>query len=96
MKTNKRSRGRLAVVALGAGVLVGLAHPPLWAGGKGPLSTQPAPAVHVVKPGETLWELAGLYASHEDPREYVYNVVQINHLGDGEIFTGERILLPAG
>jgi hypothetical protein len=91
MSTNKRSRLRLAVVALGAGLIVGLAHPALWAGSPGSV---PAPVVHVVAPGETLWALAGHYAPHEDPREYIYDLEQANKIGDGTIYPGERLTLP--
>lgn len=91
MSTNKRSRQRLAVIAVGAGFLVGMARLPLWAA-----NARPAPrVVHVVAPGETLWGLAGHYAPKEDPRRYIYDLDQLNHLGAGSIFPGERLILPS-
>lgn len=90
MSTNKRSRQRLAVVAVGAGFLVGMARLPLWAA-----AAHPAPrVVHVVAPGETLWGLAEHYAPKEDPRRYIYDLDRINKLGDGAIFPGEKLTLP--
>lgn len=81
----------MAAVALGAGLLVGLAHPALWAG---PPGSAPVPVVHVVTPGETLWGLAEHYAPHEDPRQYIYDLQQANNLGNGAIFPGEKLTLP--
>lgn len=90
MRTNTRSRRRLAVVALAAGLLVGTARLPLWAAASHPA----AQIVHIVAPGETLWGLADRYAPREDPREYIYNLDRINHLGDGQIVPGEKLTLP--
>lgn len=90
MRTNKRSRQRLAVVAVAAGLLVGMARLPLWAAATHPA----AQVVHIVAPGETLWGLAERYAPREDPREYIYNLDRINNLGDGQIFPGEKLTLP--
>jgi nucleoid-associated protein YgaU len=91
MVTNKRSRQRLVFVAVAAGLLVGLARPALLAAAPHPL---PAPVVHVVRPGETLWGLAERYAPREDPRQYIYELGRINSLGNGAIFPGERLTLP--
>ncbi|HEU5003473.1 MAG TPA: LysM peptidoglycan-binding domain-containing protein [Actinomycetota bacterium] len=91
MTTNRRSRVRAFVVAAGACLLVMFAKPALWAGAPGSV---PPPVVHVVAPGETLWSLAEHYAPQEDPRQYIYDLQQANNLGDGEIYTGEKLTLP--
>ena len=91
MGTNRRSAARVAAVALGAGLMVGLVNPSLWAGSAasaGPRLT------HVVAPGETLWSLAERDAGRQDPRNYVYDLEQLNSLGPGPIYPGERLLLP--
>ena len=77
---------------MGAGLLVGLAHPPLWAGGTHP--ARPAVVVHVVAPGETLWGLALRYAPDQDPRHYIYDLQRLNHLGSAPILPGEKLTLP--
>lgn len=91
MRANKRSRVRAFVVGAGACLLVVLAKPALWAGGPGSV---PAPVVHVVAPGETLWSLAEHYAPQEDPREFIFDLQQANSLGDGTIYPGESLTLP--
>lgn len=96
MSTNKRSRQRLAVIAVGAGLLVGMARLPLWAAASRPEASRPEAqaAVHVVVPGETLWGLAGHYEPDEDPRQYIYDLDRINRLGNSPIFPGEKLILP--
>lgn len=95
MRTNKRSPSRTAGVALGVGLLVGMAHSPLWAGtrgsGAGPVSP---PVIHVVAPGETLWAIAQRYAPRQDPRIYIYDLQQANNLGNGPLYPGESLALP--
>jgi hypothetical protein len=91
VRTNRRSAARVAGVALGAGLMVGLVNPSLWAGSAA--STGPR-LTHVVAPGETLWSLAERQAGREDPRNYIYDVEKLNGLGPGPIYPGERLLLP--
>ena len=91
VRTNKRSAARVAGVALGAGLMVGLVNPSLWAGS----ASSPGPRLtHVVAPGETLWSLAEWNARRQDPRNYIYDLEQLNNLGPGPIYPGERLLLP--
>jgi hypothetical protein len=91
MSTNKRSAARVAAVALGAGLMVGLVNPSLWAGSAA--STGPR-LTHVVAPGETLWSLAERHAGRQDPRNYIYDLEKLNNLGPRPIYPGERLLLP--
>ena len=91
MRANRRSAARVAGVAVGAGLMVGLANPSLWAGSAasaGPRLT------HVVAPGETLWSLAEREAGRQDPRNYMYDLEKLNNLGPRPIYPGERLLLP--
>lgn len=91
MITNRRSKVRLAGVALAAGLLVGLVHPSFFGGVAGAASP---PVTHVVAPGETLWSLAEHYAPSKDPRSYIYDLQQRNQLGTATIYPGESLILP--
>jgi len=91
MSPNKRSATRIAGVALGAGLLVGLVNPSLWAGSAA--ATGPR-LTHVVVQGETLWSLAERHAGRQDPRDYIYDLEKLNNLGPSPIYPGERLLLP--
>jgi hypothetical protein len=50
---------------------------------------------HVVEEGETLWGLARHYASSADPRDYVYQLQQINDLRSPQVFPGQELILPS-
>lgn len=91
MITNRRSKLQLAGGALTAGLLVGLVHPSFFAGAAGAAAP---PVTHVVTPGETLWSLAGHFAPSKDPRDYIYDLQQRNHLKTATIYPGESLILP--
>jgi LysM repeat protein len=96
MPTNSRSvcprRVRTAGVVLAAGLLVGLARPSLWAGGPGSAAPR---RIHVVAPGETLWSIAERYGpSGSDPRQYIYDLEQLNTATSGSLVPGEQLTLP--
>ena len=95
MVTNRGSRVkqlRLAGLALAAGLLVGLVHPSFFGG---VASATAPPVTHVVLPGETLWSLAEQHApASEDPRNYIYDLQQRNHLSTATIYPGESLILP--
>jgi hypothetical protein len=85
----RRRRAGLAVVALSVIAMT------LMGGGAAPASKSSAPRAVVVRPGQTLWDLADRYAPEGvDPRAYVDTVIQINHLEGGPPAAGERIRLP--
>lgn len=72
----------LALVLLGGG------------GGTAQASRSDAPRAVVVKPGETVWDLARRYGpTSMDPRAYVDEVVELNDL-QGGVSAGQRIALP--
>jgi hypothetical protein len=48
--------------------------------------------VHVVQPGETLWDIAVALAPDADPRATVDLLVDLN--GGGSLAVGERLVLP--
>lgn len=89
IRSNK-TRVRAGLIALLAGLVLGVAGPRLWAAEQRP----DAPRIHVVSEGETLWSLSRRYASGEDPRGFVYRVSELNHLGTAPILPGQRLRLP--
>lgn len=89
MAPNVRSTLRLTVVVLLAGLLLGLLAPTLFASSEvRPLRT------HVVRSGETLWQLASTYAPDEDPRRFVFEVQELNELDGGALHPGQKLILP--
>ena len=50
-------------------------------------------AVHVVQPGETLWDIAEAVAPDADPRVVVALLVE--HNGDAPLQVGQRLVLPS-
>jgi LysM repeat protein len=52
---------------------------------------------HVVAGGDTLWSIAAQHtAPGEDVRATVYDIKQINRLGDSVIRVGDRLVVPVG
>jgi hypothetical protein len=83
---------RLALVTFLAGVLLGVLMPRLLASDQ---AAPPAPDVHVVGSGETIWGLAQEFAPGQDARRFVYEVIELNDLRRPTLFPGQRLLLPA-
>jgi len=52
-----------------------------------------AETVHVARPGDTLWEVAGRYAPQVDPRVAIDDLIALN--GGAALQVGQRVLLPA-
>jgi LysM repeat protein len=51
----------------------------------------------VVQPGQTLWDIAQSVAPHEDPREVIASIVDLNALSDpGAIRAGQPLYVPSG
>ncbi|MGH3448485.1 MAG: LysM peptidoglycan-binding domain-containing protein [Nocardioidaceae bacterium] len=90
-------RGRLVLVlgvlALAFAALTLLGDPALSTGQAHHAATETV----VVKPGETLWEIAGKVAPQEDPRAVIAEIVDLNSLPDaGSIRVGQPLYVPAG
>ena len=46
-------------------------------------------SIYIVKPGDTLWDIASEYAPKgRDKREYIFNIKRDNGLGKSEIYPG--------
>ena len=81
---------RLAAVAFLVGFVLGVLVPKIVSAE----SSQTDPArVHILKRGDTLWKVAGTYGSG-DPRAYIDQIVDLNHLNGGQVFPGQRLVLP--
>jgi hypothetical protein len=84
------ARRRVVAGGLAAAVVAGT----LLVGGPAPASRPGAPGAVVVRPDQTLWEIAERYApAGVDARAYVDAVVTLNDL-EGALLVGDRIRLP--
>jgi LysM repeat protein len=54
------------------------------------------PRIYVVRPGDTVWKIAGREAGKgADPRPLVDLLIQVNHLRNAVIRPGQRLVLPS-
>lgn len=84
---------RLAVMAFVLGIVIGVAGLKLTSA-EGRVARAPETPTHLVKPGETLWDLAGQYGPEGgDPRSYVYRLQRLNGL-EGTLSPGRLLKLP--
>ena len=78
-----------AILALGVAFAGGRASAQGRAGG-------PAERVYVTRAGDTLWSIArGAAGSSGDPRPLVQQLIERNHVTDGAISVGQRLVVPA-
>lgn len=52
---------------------------------------EPAYKLVTVRSGDTLWDIAQKYNKKGDIREYIYEVMKINNLDNGEILEGTEL-----
>ena len=65
----------------------------VWSAFVRPAGSHGPKQMHVVRPYETLWSIASTsYAG--DTRDAIYRIQQANHLGNGPIRVGQRLVLP--
>ncbi len=55
--------------------------------------TRPLPSV-VVRPGDTLWSIAGDYAPGRDRADTIEDIRRLNHLEGYRLQPGQRLVLP--
>lgn len=92
-------RGRLVLVSIAAAPLVAAA---LWFGLNSGIAAADnhggAPAVglrHVtVAPGDSLWQIAETVAPHDDPRDVISAIVDLNDLRSSELVPGQSLAIP--
>lgn len=60
-----------------------------------PGGAAPGP-VHVVRPGDTLWEIArGMVGPEGDPRPLVHDIREANGMATSDLEAGSRLLIPS-
>jgi len=80
-----------AIALSGLGFLAGHAT-----AGPSHRAAAPRERVYVVRPGDTLWGIAlRIGGADSDPRPLVAELASMNHVADGAIVPGERLVLPA-
>jgi hypothetical protein len=47
-----------------------------------------------VSSGQSMWDLAGIYAVGEDPRDWIAETVALNGMQSSELQAGQQIALP--
>ncbi|HBR03358.1 MAG TPA: hypothetical protein DD738_12195 [Ruminiclostridium sp.] len=60
----------------------------------GTVQTKTSYDVVRIEKGDTLWEIASLYAENSDPRAYIYEIKKLNKLDGDLIFEGQELYLP--
>ena len=83
----------LAAVLLGLAVAVTAATMAVRHGRPVPALPASAPAVVVVKPGDTLWEIARRFAPQRDPRDVVAELRRLNALPSADVRAGQQLRL---
>lgn len=82
------------MLALAAGVGLGSWLGPLVTGDAGSDLRLAGASTVVVAPGDTLWSIALSVAGDRDVRAVVYDIRQLNHLGDPVLVPGQILQLP--
>jgi LysM domain len=72
-----------------AGAVAGGARSPV-----SPSEPRGGGTIAVIRPGDTLWDIAGRYAPEEDPRVVVGRLLALNGLGGRPLQAGTRIRIP--
>jgi len=58
-------------------------------------STEPRFDTIKVKPGDTLWNIASIYADeHTDMRAFIYDISKLNGIAGSEIIPGQELIIP--
>jgi LysM repeat protein len=88
----RRTYVRRSVLCLALLSAVGFLGP--WIHGA---SAQVSNERYVVRPGDTLWMIASKAGgTGSDPRPLMDRIESLNHLADGQIRTGQTLLVPEG
>lgn len=95
-------RGRITLVLLIVAAMLGAFWLGTWRAGVAATAgsgerwpAAPRDAV-LVRPGQTLWEVAVKREPDADPRKVVHRIVELNDLASVSVEAGQRIIVPAG
>ncbi len=90
-------RGRLVVLMVG--LLLALAVGVVFAGGSVATGENEETRVHVVEPGDTLWDISAELAAETgqgDTRDMMRHVQELNDLDGVTLDAGQRLVVPVG
>lgn len=92
VRLTRRGRIALVMVAMAVMVVAGmmLGHGSSQAASPG----EAAPRAVTVQAGQSLWSVAAAIAPHQDPRLVVSKLEAMNNLPSGQVFAGQRLLIP--
>lgn len=79
------------MLAVLAAFWLGTVHASRAAAGTERVPSQPS---LVLRPGETLWEIAERRAPDTDPRAMVHRIMRANNLDGAAVWAGQRIRVP--
>jgi nucleoid-associated protein YgaU len=92
LRLTGRGRALVAVVALAFGVALAAVLGAMVDGGAG--LRLAGESTVVVRPGDTVWEIASSVSGDQDVRAVVYEIQRLNHLGDVPLVPGQILRLP--
>lgn len=94
MKRTRVRYGRVTALALAVFLAVPATNAVLSASAE----ARPRHEIHLtvtVRPGDTLWDIAGLYLPDVDPRQAVDGIASLNGIDAGYVLPGQKLLIPA-
>lgn len=91
------SRGRVVVLLLFLGALLSAF---VLVGARTAATEQPGAPVRtttvVVRPGDTLWQIAAQHTGSADLRDAVRAIEELNGMSDATIVVGQKLFIPVG
>jgi hypothetical protein len=103
VRLTRRGRIVVAVLMMGAMVLVaalawlaGTARADAAGSGSPPAAVYHSLRAVVVRPGQSLWEIAAQAAPSADPRGVIQEIIDVNALSGMSVQPGQRLWVPRG
>lgn len=92
------ARGRAVFSVLGA-IVISVAAAGVILGGASATASGESAATTFdyvqIEPGQSLWQVAQSIAPNADPRDVIYDIVNLNQLQTAEVQPGQQIAIPA-
>ncbi len=92
--TRLTRRGRVLLLAGLVAVIFGAFSLGRSVSEAAPPSAQPAQHLVTVQQGDSLWTLARQVAPHDDPRDVVAQIRDVNDLSSARLTPGQQLVLP--